>query len=495
MGTAGSRAIVFAGPTLAGAGPQPAGFDLRPPARRGDVLAAVADRPEVLVLLDGYYYTVPAVTHKELLYALDAGIRVLGAASLGALRAAEMAPFGMTGVGRIFAAYAGGALDGDDEVALLHAPAEYGYRTFTVALVEVRFALERIAAPAGESAGLVAALKAIPFTGRRPERVRDLARRFLGGEAALRLEREMARCSVKRDDALEALERAADLAGPAAPRRRTSTGYLNHFKEAHLRCPPLAEGLPGPTVLHAWVMAQLFHPEAPAFLREVRRRFLLAEAAERAGAEAGPREVEREVRSLRECHERLFGRPCLPEPEYEEEARVRLLAAAACAGRGGGEAALAALARSLGLEAGETGQAQLRLLAAQPDHLPPWAVARAFSFTSAFEPAVAAAAAAEEVQRCFRRWSGSARILREDLWRLAAELWGCDPAEVPARGAERGLTPFYTLSDGLRKGLELVAAAERLPAPVNGYPEARDRLRAAALMPRAAAPAAVLRSG
>ena len=83
---------------IAASGPATSGR--RPGA--GDVLAALAGPAAALVLIDGYYFTVPAVTHKELLYALDAGVRVIGAASLGALRAAELAPLGMTGVGRVF---------------------------------------------------------------------------------------------------------------------------------------------------------------------------------------------------------------------------------------------------------------------------------------------------------------------------------------------------------------------------------------------------------
>ena len=48
---------------------------------------------------------------------MAAGTQVFGAASMGALRAAELAPFGMIGVGAIFAAYRDGRLTGDDEVA------------------------------------------------------------------------------------------------------------------------------------------------------------------------------------------------------------------------------------------------------------------------------------------------------------------------------------------------------------------------------------------
>lgn len=450
--------IVFAGPTLAGE-PLPEGFQLRPPARRGDVLAALTARPHTLVLLDGYYYTVPAVTHKELLYALDAGTRVIGAASLGALRAVELGPWGMVGVGRVFEAYRDGELDGDDEVALLHASAEFGYRPMTVALVEVREALRGIAG--GDA--LVASLKALPFMDRSPALIRSLAREILGEEGAAALRMEMARRSVKREDARLALALAAEETEPAAPRRRTSTGYLISFQEAAVRCPD------GPTVLHAWNVAQVFHPEAAAFVREIRRRSLLAEAAERTGIDPDPESVEETARRLRRRHEELLGAPCLPGPEYAEEARLEILAAAS------GPESLEDLARSLDLE----DTAALEPLAAQPGHVPAWALARAFSFTPAFGPAVAAAGAAEEVQRCFLRWSGGARIVREDLQRLAADLWGCAIEEVAAAGEKRGLSSFYNLADGLRDALELVAAAERLPEPVNDWPSLRDRLRAA----------------
>src|SRR3954462_9715848 len=128
-----NRPVVFAGPSLPRRPDAEwrlllSRCDLRPPAGRGDVLAALAGQPCTLVLLDGYYFTVPAVTHKEILSALDAGVRVIGAASLGAQRAAELAPFGMQGVGEVYARYRAGEIDGDDEVALLHAPAEHGYR-------------------------------------------------------------------------------------------------------------------------------------------------------------------------------------------------------------------------------------------------------------------------------------------------------------------------------------------------------------------------------
>jgi len=57
---------------------------------------------------------------------------------MGALRAAELVPFGMVGIGRIFEAYRDGLYTDDDEVALLHGPAESGYRELSEAMVNIR---------------------------------------------------------------------------------------------------------------------------------------------------------------------------------------------------------------------------------------------------------------------------------------------------------------------------------------------------------------------
>jgi hypothetical protein len=141
--------VVFLGPSLppdAAASLCPAVF--LPPARRGDILATIERyRPTTIALIDGYFEQVPSVWHKELLYALARGIRVAGAASMGALRAAELGSFGMIGVGRVFEAYASGRFppfsepfEDDDEVAVVHGPAEMGYPS-TDAMVDIRATL------------------------------------------------------------------------------------------------------------------------------------------------------------------------------------------------------------------------------------------------------------------------------------------------------------------------------------------------------------------
>lgn len=130
--------VVFVGPSLPDAADH-AGADLvlRPPARQGDLMAALADGATAVGLIDGYFEMVAPVWHKEILYLLSQGVSVLGAASMGALRAAECAAFGMVGIGRIFEDYAAGHRVDDADVALLHGPQELGYPPLTVPMVNV----------------------------------------------------------------------------------------------------------------------------------------------------------------------------------------------------------------------------------------------------------------------------------------------------------------------------------------------------------------------
>jgi hypothetical protein len=134
--------VVFVGPSLPDAADH-AGADivLRPPARQGDLMAALADGATAVGLIDGYFEMVAPVWHKEILYLLSKGVIVLGAASMGALRAAECAAYGMRGIGQIFEDYASGRRVDDADVALLHGPQELGYPALTVPMVNVEATL------------------------------------------------------------------------------------------------------------------------------------------------------------------------------------------------------------------------------------------------------------------------------------------------------------------------------------------------------------------
>jgi hypothetical protein len=139
----GDTIVVFAGPSLPTPCEAEDGLSIQRlgPAAQGDVLRAALLYPAAIVLIDGFFEAFPAVYHKEILWALNAGIPVYGAASTGALRAAELHSFGMVGVGEIFDAFVDGTLIRDDEVALIHAPKEVGYSYLSEPLVNMRWTL------------------------------------------------------------------------------------------------------------------------------------------------------------------------------------------------------------------------------------------------------------------------------------------------------------------------------------------------------------------
>ena len=123
-----------------------------PPVRQGDVQRLLClNAVRRIAIIDGYFAHVPAVWHKEILAALHQGVDVIGGCSMGALRAAELAPFGMRGVGVVFAALRDGHFPGfedevfedDDEVAVVHGPVEAGYRPISDAMVNLRATLNR----------------------------------------------------------------------------------------------------------------------------------------------------------------------------------------------------------------------------------------------------------------------------------------------------------------------------------------------------------------
>lgn len=141
------NAVLFIGPTLpADEARATFGRDhhlhLLPPATQGDVLACLALEPRVIGLVDGRFDGLPSVLHKEILHALAAGVTVLGAASMGALRAAELHAFGMLGIGAVFEDFRDGRLQADDEVALVHAGADHAFAPLSEALVDIRATLE-----------------------------------------------------------------------------------------------------------------------------------------------------------------------------------------------------------------------------------------------------------------------------------------------------------------------------------------------------------------
>src|SRR5579872_4115480 len=136
------RIVVFLGPSLpVERAREILHADYRPPARKGDIYRILTSGVTTIVLIDGLFHGAPSIWQREILAALDEGIAVLGASSMGALRAAELHRFGMIGHGTVFAWYRDGVITGDDEVALQHAPEDLGYRALSEPLVNMRSTL------------------------------------------------------------------------------------------------------------------------------------------------------------------------------------------------------------------------------------------------------------------------------------------------------------------------------------------------------------------
>lgn len=150
-----------------------------PPVAQGDVIRAAERKPAAIAIIDGFFECVPAVWHKEILFAIRQGIPVFGASSMGALRAAELHPFGMIGVGAIFEAYRDGRLEDDDEVAIVHGPAEMGYPMLSEAMVNIRRTLADAEAegvlPPDVAGALETIAKELPYRERGYGRVLRLA--------------------------------------------------------------------------------------------------------------------------------------------------------------------------------------------------------------------------------------------------------------------------------------------------------------------------------
>jgi ribosomal protein S12 methylthiotransferase accessory factor len=134
------RPIIFVGPSipLDLAKRTLPGADFRPPIRRGDLIDIPAG--SIVGIIDGVFAQMLAISPGEIREAVDRGVAIYGAASIGALRAAEVPQ--VIGVGRIFEMYRTGMIERDDEVALsIDADT---YEPLTESLVNVRYAVERL---------------------------------------------------------------------------------------------------------------------------------------------------------------------------------------------------------------------------------------------------------------------------------------------------------------------------------------------------------------
>jgi hypothetical protein len=160
---------------------------------------------------------------------MDQGIHVFGASSMGALRAAELAAFGMVGVGEIFEAYRDGVIEDDDEVAVVHGPPELGHMQISEAMVNIR-ATVRKATAAGvispaTAAALIESAKALFYKSRTYDRLLAAASaRHLPADELTRLKAWLPKNQVnqKRLDAIAMLQAIKQARAAALPPARPS---------------------------------------------------------------------------------------------------------------------------------------------------------------------------------------------------------------------------------------------------------------------------------
>lgn len=138
--------LVFLGPTLSEKKARAVlDAEYMPPAKQGDILSCTLQyQPRIIVLIDGFFHEALSVWHKEIIHALNKNIHVIGASSMGALRAAELSTFGMIGIGKIFDLYHENITRDDDEVVLVHGPKELNYAPLSIPLINLRFTFEKI---------------------------------------------------------------------------------------------------------------------------------------------------------------------------------------------------------------------------------------------------------------------------------------------------------------------------------------------------------------
>lgn len=139
------KPIIFLGPSLSHEKARKIfDADYRPPARKGDFLRLAADFDVVemtIGFVDGVFLQDYPPTPIEVYHlARKNGVLLVGAASLGALRAVELEKFGMVGIGKIFQLYKTGKVNADDEVAVTFA-SEGDYQLQSEAMIDIRYNL------------------------------------------------------------------------------------------------------------------------------------------------------------------------------------------------------------------------------------------------------------------------------------------------------------------------------------------------------------------
>ncbi len=191
------KIYVFGGPSLVGlARADRAAVTIFPPAAQSDILRLTTSKrvPGVILLVDGVFGSALAVPPAECRLVMDRGWILCGCSSMGALRASELYPMGMIGLGEVYTWLRCGIISDDSDLASAFDP--MGNRALSVPMVWVRSVVEslRFECGLGDNAAkkLLRAARAIHWSERTWNGVIPLWRRSGLSNAAVALAEQRA---------------------------------------------------------------------------------------------------------------------------------------------------------------------------------------------------------------------------------------------------------------------------------------------------------------
>lgn len=136
--------VAFVGPSISRRDAEAIcpGLDFRPPIARGELYRERERGAWGFLIIDGVFMQHQAVSPREVVEVLQDGALVVGASSMGALRAADCWPAGARGVGLIYRLFRLGVLESDEDVAVaVNTDGENS--SVSLPMVNVHYALSR----------------------------------------------------------------------------------------------------------------------------------------------------------------------------------------------------------------------------------------------------------------------------------------------------------------------------------------------------------------
>ncbi|WP_423600861.1 TfuA-like protein [Roseateles sp. MS654] len=172
--------IAFGGPSFSRLKQKPSWVTFFPPIRRNQLLTVLEEfdpRKSGVLIVDGVFGDCLTVTNTECREALAKGFTLVGASSIGAIRAADCATLGMIGVGYVYERFRSGKISDDSEVAVRYD--QSATTEITISGARIRFMVRKLVSE-GEISVLTArrllrSLLTVPWYERLPETVEAIA--------------------------------------------------------------------------------------------------------------------------------------------------------------------------------------------------------------------------------------------------------------------------------------------------------------------------------